>query len=155
MVIDESLDIMHWSLHQHDPQHWLQVSHKKEIDFLIQQNDTQFKINLDHYKYANRFPQNPPHYYRQQGEKFLAQLETRLNQHSFLISHSVSIADVALFPFIRQFAYVDIKWFETSPYLKLRNWLNYWLESELFLSIMKKHPVWQSSTKNKLTPVIF
>jgi len=154
-VIDESLDIMHWSLHKHDPENWLQVSQKKEINFLIQQNDTQFKIDLDHYKYADRFPQNTPHHYRLQGEKFLIQLEARLNKHNFLISHSVSIADIALLPFIRQFAYVDIKWFATSPYPKLRNWLNYWLESALFLSVMKKHPVWQNNTKNKYPPVIF
>ncbi|VAW66858.1 Glutathione S-transferase domain protein [hydrothermal vent metagenome] len=154
-VIDESLDIMHWSLHQYDPENWLQTSHNKKINFLIQHNDAQFKIDLDHYKYADRFPLHAPHYYRQQGERFLIQLEKRLNQHQFLINHCVSIADIALFPFIRQFAYVDIKWFETSPYPKLRSWLSYWLESELFLSIMKKHPVWQSSTKNKPHPIIF
>ena len=139
-VIDESLDIMHWSLHQYDPENWLQISHNKEANFLIHQNDTQFKIDLDHYKYAERFPQHTSLYYRQQGEKFLLQLEKHLNQNNFLISHSASIADIALFPFIRQFAYVDIKWFESSPYPKLRNWLHYWLESELFLSIMNKQP---------------
>jgi len=147
-VLDESLDIMRWSLQQTDTQNWLQNRHCAEIDQLIQQNDQSFKTDLDHYKYADRFPQNPPLHYRQQGELFLKLLEKRLDKHTFLINDTVSLADVALFPFIRQFAYVDIQWFETSAYPNLRHWLNYWLKSDLFLSIMHKHPCWSSEKKN-------
>ena len=154
-VIDESLDIMYWSLAQNDPQNWLQSSHSIEIDSLIQQNDSQFKIHLDHYKYADRFPDQSTDFYRQQGEQFLQLLEQRLIKQSFLISNSTSLADIALFPFIRQFAYVDIQWFESSPYPKLREWLSYWLESELFLSIMKKHPYWSSDLAEQQTPLFF
>lgn len=153
-VIDESLDIMQWALAQSDPRNWLQSSHKVEIDSLIKQNDSEFKTHLDHYKYADRFPGQSISFYRQQGEHFLQQLEQRLIRQPFLINNTASIADVALFPFIRQFAHVDIQWFESSPYPKLRQWLNNWLESELFLSIMQKHPYWSSDLAEQQTPVI-
>lgn len=146
-VLDESLDIMHWSLQQSDTNNWLQKNHQSEIEQLIQQNDQSFKTDLDHYKYANRFPQHPPLYYRQQGEVFLKQLEQRLEKHAFIIHEAATLADVALFPFIRQFAYVDIKWFETCAYSNLRRWLTYWLESDLFLSIMHKHANWSPEQK--------
>jgi len=154
-VIDESLDIMLWSLKQNDPHHWLQNSHQAEIDTLIQQNDGQFKLDLDHYKYSDRFPENPPLFYRQQGERFLALLEQRLCHQSFLINNTVSLADVALLPFIRQFAMVDIQWFESSPYPALRHWLTNWLESELFLSIMLKQAFWPHNLQEQAAPVIF
>ena len=143
-IIDESLDIMLWALNKNDPEHWLTAPINTQIHPLILQNDTQFKTHLDHYKYADRFPEQSPLVYRQQGEVFLKQLELNLTNHAFLNANTATLTDIALFPFIRQFAYVDIKWFETCPYPKLRNWLNNWLESELFQSIMQKHPVWQS-----------
>ncbi|MCW8934881.1 MAG: glutathione S-transferase [Gammaproteobacteria bacterium] len=147
-VLDESLDIMYWSLQQSDTKNWLQKNHQSEIEQLIQQNDQSFKTDLDHYKYADRFPQQPPVYYRQQAEQFLKLLEQRLTKHTFLIHDAATLADVALFPFIRQFAYVDIKWFETSVYTNLHRWLTYWLESDLFLSIMRKHSNWSSEKQN-------
>lgn len=142
-VIDESLDIMLWALKQNDPQNWLSDTENHEIPVLILQNDTLFKIDLDHYKYADRYPEFSALTYRQQGEVFLEQLEQVLSNQKFLTGNSATLTDIALFPFIRQFAYVDIKWFETAPYPKLRYWLNHWLESELFHSIMKKAPYWQ------------
>ncbi len=142
-VIDESLEIMLWSLNQHDPQNWQQQQLQAETKALIDENDTQFKIDLDHYKYADRFPEYPPLHYRQQGELFLAKLEHRLKHTKFLLNNSVSLADIAIFPFIRQFAYVDIQWFETSPYINLQRWLNSWIESDLFQSIMQKQAYWK------------
>ena len=125
------------------PEHWLTDPLNTEIPPLILQNDIQFKTHLDHYKYADRFPEQSPFVYRQQGEIFLKQLELKLTDQSFLNANTATLTDIAIFPFIRQFAYVDIKWFETSPYPKLRNWLNNWLKSELFQSIMQKLPYWQ------------
>lgn len=154
-VIDESLDIMSWALEHNDPQGWLANSEHTKTDPLILQNDTLFKVNLDHYKYADRFPELPAHSYRQQGEIFLKQLEQRLSKQVFLTGNSASLTDIAIFPFIRQFAYVDMHWFETSPYPELRNWLARWLESELFLSIMHKHLYWQAESKEHKKPIIF
>lgn len=139
-VIDESLDIMLWALRQHDPQHWL--AEKETAQTLIAENDQVFKPWLDKYKYASRFPEFSPIYYRQQGELFLQQLEHQLQQHTFLCSEQAGLADFAIMPFIRQFAGVDKTWFETSSYPKLRRWLNTHLQSKLFAAVMYKHDIW-------------
>jgi len=149
-IIDESMEIMRWALNRNDPEKWLQASRNNAINTLIEHNDSQFKIHLDHYKYADRFPDYPALVYRARGETFLKQLEHCLTQNNFLISDSISLADTALFPFIRQFASVDSTWFAASPYPKLRNWLNFWLNSNLFHSVMKKQPVWNKQQKSIL-----
>lgn len=137
-VIEESLDIMYWALQQNDPDNWLAFKDTSQTRTLIEYNDTVFKTQLDHYKYADRFPRHPQSHYRQEAEHFLSQLESRLNNTPFLSANSPSLSDIALLPFIRQFAYVDIKWFEHAPWPKLRTWLFYWLESALFQSVMLK-----------------
>ncbi len=151
LVIDESLDIMRWALTQHDPQNWLQLDSSTTIESLIHTNDQYFKAHLDHYKYADRYPEHSPLYYRQQGETFLSSLELCLRDHTFLTGSCASLADIALFPFIRQFAYVDIEWFNSAPYPCLRSWLDKWLNSDLFIAIMHKQPAWQKHQP----PVIF
>lgn len=136
LVIDESLDIMCWALQQHDPDHWL-----KDIEgslALIKMNDSQFKVCLDAYKYPERYPQKTQIEHRLAGEEFLAELERRLQLSHYLTANQVNLADMAIFPFIRQFAAVDSAWFSIAPYPKLRDWLNHLVNSTLFLSIMKK-----------------
>lgn len=150
-VIDESLDIMLWALNHSDPDNWLTNQNQSQVFALIKQNDNIFKIHLDHYKYSDRFPQHPVLHYRQKGERFLQQLETQLENNRFLTGPSTSLADIALFPFIRQFAYVDIKWFENSPYPELIKWLHRWLDCDLFQHSMKKHQPWYANQ----APVIF
>lgn len=144
-VIDESLDIMHWALEQHDPDNWLtdDIPRQAEIDRLITLNDTEFKQHLDHYKYADRFPDHAMSFYRQQGEEFLKLLEEKLNQHAYLTGNTISLADMALLPFIRQFAHVDKTWFYQTPYKKLQAWLEHFLKDEVFLAVMKKYSRWQ------------
>jgi glutathione S-transferase len=139
-VIDESLDIMLWALQQHDPKGWL--AHQQQAMPLIQSNDHQFKPCLDKYKYADRFPEQSQTFYRQQGEVFLQALEELLAQHTVLFADQPTLADFAIFPFIRQFAFVDKPWFGQSPYLKLQAWLEYHLQSNLFEKIMVKQPLW-------------
>lgn len=144
-VIDESFDIMLWALNQYDPENWLSkdILNENETNRLINFNDNEFKQHLDKYKYASRFPEEKMESYREQGEIFLILLEDKLNKIKYLISDSVSLADIAIFPFVRQFAYVDIEWFEKSKYKKLQAWLNYLLESKLFEQVMKKYPRWE------------
>lgn len=133
-VIEQSLDIMHWALEQHDPEHWLQGAWGD----LIEENDSRFKASLDRYKYANRYPECPMEHYRGQGEAFLQRLEDLLEQTPYLAGPRLSLADVALAPFVRQFAHVDRDWFEQAPYPRLRAWLERFLASELFTSIMAR-----------------
>jgi len=133
-VIEQSLDIMHWALARHDPDNWLQPG----CAALIEENDTRFKVLLDRYKYAIRYPEHPMEYYRAQGAEFLQRLEDVLARSPYLAGPALSLADVALAPFVRQFAHVDRDWFEQAPYPHLNAWLERFLASELFSSVMKK-----------------
>lgn len=142
-VIDESLDIMFWALQQHDPEHWLEQDWLKQAEQLIQKNDGEFKYYLDRYKYADRYPERSELEYRQQGELFLAEYEQRLSQHPYLCGDHFSLADAAILPFVRQLAAVDAEWFEISPYPALKQWLNRFLASRLFETVMTKYLPWK------------
>lgn len=143
-VIDESLDIMLWALAQNDPQQWLPGqalgpdSNSASIMDLIKQNDFEFKPWLDRYKYADRYPENSVEYYRKKAEVFIARLESCLLDQPFLFGSSVTLADMAIAPFIRQFAHVDKAWFFTSQYISVITWLNDFLESKPFVLTMRK-----------------
>ena len=138
-VIEQSLDIMRWALARHDPQAWLGPHGLAQQDSaLIARNDGQFKQDLDRYKYAERFPQQPATHYRQQAETFLAELESRLAAAPWLGGQRPGLADFAIFPFIRQFAGVEPDWFQQSPYRHLLRWLDRLLASPLFVAVMQK-----------------
>ena len=136
-VIDESLEIMHWALAQNDPQDWL-LSGDARIAELIEANDQVFKVHLNRYKYAERYPEQPMEVYRAEGAEFLRRLDELLEGRDYLLTDHPSLADIALLPFVRQFAHVDREWFAQTPYVRLQAWLQRFLESELFTSIMKK-----------------
>jgi glutathione S-transferase len=136
-VLEQSLDIMHWALQQKDAQGWLK-SDAQAASALIRLNDGEFKQALDRYKYPDRYPKRSQLFYREQGEQFLQRLETALAGHRYLLGDVASIADVAIFPFIRQFAAVDAEWFAQSDYVSLRAWLAGWVGSVLFDEVMQK-----------------
>ncbi|MCX4193015.1 glutathione S-transferase [Methylophaga sp. OBS1] len=153
-VIDESIDIAFWALAQHDPDNWYQSltsEQHEQMLALIENNDGEFKYFLDRYKYADRYPEQDERFYREQGEKTLTRLEQLLTEHDCLLRDSWTLADIALLPFIRQFAFVDKAWFDSSPYPRIRAWLEAFLESDLFRSVMKKYPQWQEGDE----PVVF
>lgn len=144
-VLEQSLDIIDWALTKSDVDDWAmqaELDGKRLTDALILLNDGEFKQALDKYKYANRFPKNPPEIYRAQGEEFLKRLESLLSQTTYLCRDTLSKADIAIFPFVRQFSMVDEAWFENAAYPKLKSWLNGLLASELFFGVMQKHPTW-------------
>lgn len=139
LVIEQSLEIMHWALAQHDPQHWLRETPERDQAQWVTGNDTRFKYWLDRYKYAERYPEFESSYYRQHAlECQIDMLEVQLAQFPFLGGETPILSDVALFPFVRQFAAVDATWFSTSPYPATRRWLKGWIESDLFKKIMAK-----------------
>ncbi len=140
-VIDESLAVMAWALGQQDSDHWLKGEGLQ--DPLIDNCDRTFKHWLDRYKYAVRFPEQSAQCYRRQGEMFLDQLEQLLTDHRYLRDDSLSAVDVAVMPFVRQFAAVDTNWWSGRPYPQVANWLEQLLESDLFKDVMKKYPQWQ------------
>ncbi|MDR7286210.1 glutathione S-transferase [Pseudomonas corrugata] len=141
-VIDESLAIMQWALAQNDPQDWLlkdDPAGQAHIADLIESNDQTFKVHLNRYKYAERYPEQPMEFYRAEGEVFLRQLEELLEGRDYLLAAHPSLADIALMPFVRQFAHVDREWFAQTPYVRLQDWLQRFLESDLFTGVMQKY----------------
>ena len=143
-VIDESWDIVHWATSADESSSLRGDSSRvMQANHLVSRNDNEFKQHLDHYKYADRFPEFSAEYYRTQAEVFLNLLNQRLAEHSFLLDEQPSIADIGIFPFIRQFAHVDIEWFRQTPYQHLHRWFDHYLSSELFASIMNKYPAWE------------
>ena len=140
-VIDESLEVMLWSLAQSDPDRWLDINETAQQ--LIRRSDEEFKPLLDCYKYADRHPQLTPLEHRARAEAFLGELNQLLSRHSYLSDDQCRLTDMAIFPFIRQFAGVDASWFESSQYSSVKSWLNRLLDSDLFQRIMKKRPFWQ------------
>ena len=144
-VLEESRDIIDWALSRYDPNDWLpeDPAQLALVNQLIDENDHSFKAYLDRYKYAERYPQHPAAYYRAQGESFLRQLDVRLDKTAWLAGERMTVADVAIFPFIRQFAHVDRDWFDRAPYRQLQPWLQGLLETDLFAAVMQKYPRWQ------------
>jgi glutathione S-transferase len=140
-VMDESLDIMRWALTQNDPDDWLTRDDTQQTQLaeaLIEENDGPFKQSLDRYKYSIRFPEQPREVYRAQGETFLARLEALLSDKPYLCRDTCAYADIAIFPFVRQFALADETWFAQSPYPKLRHWLEGLISSPRFIQVMEK-----------------
>lgn len=140
-VLEESLDIMRWALEQHDPQDWrLQAdpTAAQHAEALIARNDSTFKAQVNLYKYAERYPEHSREHYRQQAETWLAELEQLLEGRPYLLAAHPSLADAALLPLMRQFAGVEPQWFAEAAYPRVRSWLEGWLASDLFKSVMAR-----------------
>ena len=148
LVIDESLDIMLWSLKNDSNQTWLPEDHKTELD-MIGKNDIVFKKWLDRYKYHDRYPENPKEFYRDKCHDILFDYNNQLNKKKYLSSNHLSIVDVAIFPFVRQFSHIDYQWFENN-YRKLELWFKEISSSKLFLSVMKKYDIWDNEKQGLL-----
>ena len=140
-VIDESLDVMIWSLSQTDPEHWLDID--AASNRLILRGDEEFKPLLDCYKYADHHPHLSQLEHRIRAEVFLRELNQLLSLNAYLSDDQCRLTDVAIFPFVRQFAGVDAAWFERSEYSFVRDWLNTMLCSPLFEKVMQKYPFWR------------
>lgn len=153
-IIDESLDIIHYAISQNDPEGISNVSKnlQEQIDELIAINDSEFASLLRKYKYFEKHPEESQESYRKKIEaNFLTKYEMMLDSNKFLFGKK-SIADIAILPFIRQFAFVDEEWFFNSPYKNLINWLNMALESDVFENIiLAKHNPWKEGDE----PVYF
>jgi UPF0176 protein len=143
-VLEQSLDIMRWALAQHDPEGWTRPEEHGATQALIDLNDGAFKQLLDRYKYAPRHPERPAQAYRDEAVAMvLAPLNERLAQHRFLLRDTPSLADMAIVPFVRQFAAVDTAWFDDAPLPHLRSWMHGIVTSPLFESVMPKFAAWR------------
>lgn len=137
-VLDESLDIMLWALRQNDPDDWLGGDLDAALA-LIALNDGEFKACLDRYKYPARYPDEDCSGARDDGFAFLKDLNDRIARNGALCGDKTGLADIAVFPFVRQFAHVDRDWFYDHKEIPaLQAWLAAHLDSDLFKNIMRK-----------------
>jgi len=145
-VLDESIDIMLWALNQHDPEGWLRpdLGDLQTMLDLIAQFDQEFKYHLDRYKYAERYPGANPQTHRAAGATYLARLNAQLSETQHLFGDRLSLADMAIAPFVRQFAHSDQTWFSQQPWLQLQTWLDRLIGSEIYSQAMQKYPKWES-----------
>ncbi len=148
-VIDESLDVMRWALSQNDPDGWL-TADADETAHLIRQNDGPFKHALDRYKYPERHKANAEEH-RAAGMDILSGLAQRLTETGGqLMGPAPTLADIAIFPFVRQFAAADATFWEASAPASLQAWLNGHTASERFAAVMAKFPRWQPGNAEPL-----
>ncbi|SNY91884.1 Glutathione S-transferase [Cohaesibacter sp. ES.047] len=153
-VVDESLDIMLWALEQNDPRDWLSPQSGTLDDMLglIGAMDGDFKGHLDRYKYATRFEDADEATERDLAMKALTPLFDRLDASPQLFGARISLADIALFPFVRQFANTDRAWFDEAAPERLKQWLEGHEGSDLFAQIFRKWPVWKPGDPVTLFP---
>jgi len=139
-VLDESLDIMRWAIKQGEQN--LYEDKLNEQNQLIKYNDIKFKYWLDKYKYHVRYLEHSREYYQRKCSKTLAEYDMRLRENAYLMGDRIRLADIAIFPFIRQCANVDQNWFN-NKYPNLNRWLEIWKQSRVFKSVMMKYNQWK------------
>lgn len=140
-VIEESFDVMHWALNQADPEGWLDMP---ALGYdLVTEADGPFKQALDRTKYAVRFPDVDVDAERHTAGQFLMKLEATLADKPYLFADAPRLADMAILPFVRQFAHVDLDWFTAQPWPNVARWLEDFKASDRFRAIMAKYPPWQ------------
>jgi len=140
LILDESLDIMNWAIEQNSVDNILQNdnSELKEVMEIIRTNDGDFKKKLDFYKYNSENSSIQKKNNFNDCLFFIKLLEQKLRKKKFLFSNKPGFADIAIFPFIRQFANVDFIMFEATNNINVVKWLNSLVESVLFKEIMAK-----------------
>ena len=155
-VIDESLDVMAWALAQSDSENWLnpKQGNRADMDALVAECDGPFKRALDRYKYPNRYEDEGivREEQRSLGLAFLETLNAQLADREHLFGDRISYADIAIFPFIRQFANTDRDWFDALDLPHLQAWLASHLDSDLFKQIMPKYKQWQTGDAEPIFP---
>ena len=147
-VIDESLNIMKWCLKQNDSEGW----YKDDIslqDKMILKNDNQFKYWLDRYKYHVRYKEMSFEEYQNQIKNYFKYYDEILKNNSFFMGEKINLVDIAIMPFVRQGAHVDLNWFnKTFPALNM--WLEKLKVNPLFLSTMTKYEIWKENTPKNI-----
>ena len=149
-VLHESLDVMRWALAENDPEAWLSA----EAGGLIGDNDGPFKHHLDRFKYATRYEDTDPVEHRTAAEPYLLALDARLRKTAHLMGETRSFADIAIFPFVRQFSNAAGDWMKQSQFDALNAWLELHVTSDLFLSVMRKYPQWHAGDDMTVFPSI-
>jgi glutathione S-transferase len=146
-ILDESLEIMIWALKRNDPDGWLTMPIAGTE--WITRCDGPFKHALDRTKYATRYADAGPECERAKAITFLCDLDAQITDWMF---DRPTLADFAILPFVRQFAFIDKPWFDAQPWPNLYHWLDRFLTSDAFAQIMTKYPQWHEDDAPTLFP---
>ena len=147
-IIYESMDIMLWALQKNDPD-FLLIMPNEGYD-IISYNDSSFKKTLDRTKYRSNLIDFDIVKERKVASEFLNYLDNLLTK-TFLFDDKKTLADIAILPFIRQYAFIDRTWFNEQKWGNLIKWLDKFLESPSFYTIQTKYPIWIQDQN----PIIF
>ena len=129
-IIDESLDIIIWALNNKTNQTWMDENPTNQLK-IIKENDTEFKYWLDRYKYSDRYPELRLVDYQNKCKIYLDEYNKMLKGNRFLFGNQIQCIDVAIFPFVRQCAHIDLSWF-LNEFIYLNQWFNYITSSTIF-----------------------
>jgi glutathione S-transferase len=142
-VLDESWDIMRWALEPGDDAGWWSRAQSADNLDLLRRNDGEFKHHLDRYKYPERYPGEATTREAARSQAvaaLLVSLQARLSAAPYLGGNTPCATDLAVFPFVRQFAAVEPRWFAEQEIPAVQGWLSAWLGSGLFETCMAKLP---------------
>ena len=141
-VLEQSWNIMAWALQDSPVQDAWQRAQAPDMLALLERNDGEFKRGLDAYKYPERQAQPAPREHARDAALAvcLLPLEARLQQQPYLAGDTPCATDLALWPFVRQFAAVDPAWFAAQALPALQAWLQRGVSSPLFTVCMAKLP---------------
>jgi glutathione S-transferase len=141
-VIEESIDVMHWAIAQADPE-GLMHHMGDAASALIAECDGPFKTALDQTKYAVRYPDIDASESRAAAAHFITKLDAQLSGQRWLYGDCPTLADLAILPFVRQFAHTDLEWWDAQSFRHAQIWLKTFTASNRFKSIMTKYTPWK------------
>ena len=147
-IIEESMDIIHWAISNNDPYNLklknLEI-YNKDMD-LISIFDNEFKYHLDRYKYNSRYKGINKEEHKYKARDLLVNLNNSLKEKQWLNGENISISDISILPFVRQYRIADIKWFDEKLELpNINRWLDKFLNSKIFNNVMKKYKIWETT----------
>lgn len=149
-VLEQSLDIMRWAFATTgDAQGWWARGQNADNQALLSACDGAFKHHLDRTKYPERFGDAAGvrlHHREQAVAVLLQPLDALLQTRDQLGGPAPCSADLAIFPFVRQFAAIDPAWFGGLPLAALQRWLQGWQTAPLFNLAMYKLTANQATT---------
>jgi glutathione S-transferase len=147
-VLDESLDIISWAMESPAPNvHTYTAAEELSTQELIQLFDSKFKHHLDRYKYSSRYGVDPLEH-QEACKVILENLEAHINPSPWIFGKQISLLDISILPFIRQYKIANPDWFFAQNFTKVIALLNYFEKSDLFGQAMQKFELWDPIKNN-------
>lgn len=146
-VLDESNDIIQW-VQSNNPDILMDLNqeHADQTSEWIALFDGEFKHHLDRYKYHQRYGSDAENH-RACCDEILHLLDQYISSAYWIFSEELSLLDISILPFIRQFKIADEKHFFSQDYLKVIGLFKKFEDSQLLKSIMHKYNPWRADQK--------